>query len=88
MFVASDVGGHRELIRDGQTGHLFKAGDAAALAQALDALLARRESWPPVREQARRFVETERSWSHSVGRYREVYRRALARRGRTVAALT
>ena len=29
MFVASDVGGHRELIRDGETGFLFPAGDAA-----------------------------------------------------------
>ncbi len=32
MFVASDVGGHRELIRDGETGFLFRAGDVAALA--------------------------------------------------------
>ena len=24
MFVASDVGGHRELIRDGETGLLFR----------------------------------------------------------------
>ncbi len=29
MFVASDVGGHRELVRDGETGFLFPAGDAA-----------------------------------------------------------
>ena len=28
MLVASDVGGHRELIRDGETGVLFPAGDA------------------------------------------------------------
>ena len=27
MFVASDVGGHRELVRDGETGFLFRAGD-------------------------------------------------------------
>ncbi len=33
MFVASDVGGHRELVRDGETGFLFPAGDAAALAR-------------------------------------------------------
>jgi glycogen(starch) synthase len=26
LFVASDVGGHKELIRDGETGKLFKAG--------------------------------------------------------------
>ena len=26
LVLASDVGGHRELIRDGETGTLFKAG--------------------------------------------------------------
>ena len=28
LLVASDVGGHRELIRHGETGVLFKAGDS------------------------------------------------------------
>ena len=85
MLVASDVGGHRELIRDGDTGTLFRAGDAAALAQAIDGLLAQREMWPQRRAQARRFVEAERTWAHSVERYREVYRRALTTYGRAQA---
>ncbi|MEF8698932.1 MAG: TIGR04063 family PEP-CTERM/XrtA system glycosyltransferase [Candidatus Accumulibacter sp. UW26] len=83
MLVASDVGGHRELIRHGETGFLFRAGDAGALAQAIDDLLARRSLWPQIRAQARRFVEVERTWTSSVARYREVYRRALARHDRT-----
>jgi len=87
MFVASDVGGHRELVRDGETGHLFKAGDAAALAQALDKVLAQRDQWQHVRQQARKFVEVERTWAASVRRYADVYRRALQRRGRSVPAL-
>ena len=41
MFVASDVGGHRELVRDGETGFLFPAGDARALARAIESVLAR-----------------------------------------------
>lgn len=86
MFVASDVGGHRELIRHGETGFLFAAGDAEALATALDDLLVRRDLWPKVRAQARRFVEVERTWATSVARYREAYGRALARHGRAVAA--
>ncbi|MBS1220032.1 MAG: glycosyl transferase, group 1, partial [Proteobacteria bacterium] len=85
MFVASDVGGHRELVRDGETGTLFKAGDTTALAGAIDALLAHRECWPQRRAVARRFVEAERTWADSVARYREVYRRALQRRGRVEA---
>ena len=79
MLVASDVGGHRELIRHGETGFLFRAGDPAALAAAIEDVLARRPSWPQLRAQARRFVEVERTWPASVARYREVYRRALAR---------
>ncbi len=86
MVVASDVGGHRELIRDRETGFLFKAGDAAALARAVEELLQRRDLWPQVRAQARRHVEVERTWVNSVARYREVYRSALTRHGRGLAA--
>ena len=86
MFVASDVGGHRELVRDGTTGFLFPAGDAVALEGALEAMLARRELWPQIRDQARRFVESERTWTASVARYDGVYESALKRFGRSVAA--
>jgi glycosyltransferase involved in cell wall biosynthesis len=79
LLVASDVGGHRELIRDGETGILFRAGDPVALAAALTRLFAERERWPALREQGRRYVESERSWASSVGRYRDVYDR-LSRR--------
>ena len=78
MLVASDVGGHRELIRDGETGALFPAGDARALADAIRAVLERREDWPRFRERARRFVETERTWTRSVARYRAVYEPLVA----------
>ncbi len=76
MFVASDVGGHRELVRDGETGFLFPAGDAAALARALESVLERKADWPRIREQARRFVETERTWARSVSSLRRTVRSA------------
>jgi len=79
MFVASDVGGHHELIRDGETGFLFAAGDAAALASRIEQVLSRRDDWPRVRAEARRFVETERTWARSVARYEDVYSGLLAR---------
>lgn len=75
LFVASDVGGHRELVCHGQTGFLFPAGDAGTLARAIDTILARPEDCAHVRAQARRFVETERTWARSVGRYADVYQR-------------
>ena len=87
VFVASDVGGHRELIRHGETGFLCPAGDAAALEAGIESALAQRALWPQLRAQARRFVEQERTWAHSVARYGEVYRRALQSRGRLASAL-
>lgn len=79
VFVASDVGGHRELVRHGETGYLFRAGDAHALEGAMEGLLAQRNLWPQLRMRARRFVENERTWAESVARYRAVYQRALQR---------
>ena len=69
LFVASDVGGHKELIRDGETGKLFKAGSAEALAAAIDDMLDHRERWPAMREAGRRFVEEVRNWKNSVANY-------------------
>lgn len=75
IFVASDVGGHKELIRDGETGTLFEAGSASALADALERLLAQRASWPALAAAGRRFVESERTWTNSVANYVDVYQR-------------
>ena len=73
LLVASDVGGHKELIRDGETGVLFRAGDAASLADAIIRLLGQRDRWPLLRDQGRRFVEQERTWATSVAGYRAVF---------------
>ena len=73
LLVATDVGGHKELIRDGETGVLFRAGSADALADAVLGLLARRTDWPSLRAAGRRFVETERSWRTSVSHYQPVF---------------
>ena len=73
VFVASDVGGHKELIRDGETGRLFSAGSAAALANTLEEMLDQRGRWPAYRAAGRRFVETERNWRNSVANYKSVY---------------
>jgi len=77
LLVASDVGGHKELIRHGETGWLFESGSADALAAAIDALLARRDEWPRLRAAGRAFVERERNWARSVANYRPVFERFM-----------
>jgi len=79
LVVASDVGGHRELIEHGVTGTLFPAGDPAALAAALGDLFDARGDWDQRRQVARRFVERERDWASNVANYAPVYERAMER---------
>jgi glycosyltransferase involved in cell wall biosynthesis len=78
LVVASDVGGHRELIRDGTNGILFRAGSVDALAERVLEVLAHPERWPALKAGGRRFVEAERNWRKSVSSYRAVYDGALA----------
>lgn len=77
LVIASDVGGHKELIRHGENGWLFKAGDADELSRCVLETLAARAAWPAVREAGRQYVETERNWRVSVERYRPVYGRLI-----------
>ena len=63
------------LVKDGETGFLFKAGDARSLAAAVDRVLSAHEARERVRANARRFVECERTWAASVGHYAEVFER-------------
>lgn len=73
LLMASDVGGHLELIQDKKTGVIFKSDNPDALVtEALD-LLSRHDRWPALRAAARNYVETERNWPVSVARYKDVY---------------
>jgi PEP-CTERM/exosortase A-associated glycosyltransferase len=77
LVLASDVGGHRELIRPGETGQLFHAGSTEDLQRAVLAMLHDRAGWQAQRDAGRRFVEKERTWAASVAKYRDVYGTAL-----------
>ncbi len=79
LLVASDVGGHKELIRHGETGLLFPAGSADGLADALAGALADPVRAGDIRRAGRTFVELERNWRQSVARYAPVYERLTAR---------
>jgi PEP-CTERM/exosortase A-associated glycosyltransferase len=75
--IASDVGGHKELIRNGETGILFPAGSAPALASAMERLLLEKESRMAMAERARAWVRRERPWERTTAPYEEIYSRLL-----------
>lgn len=77
--LASDVGGHQELIAHGETGMLFSAEDPGALAAGVLAIHADPGLVLRLKRQGRAFVTTERSWTRSVSAYEPVYGMALAR---------
>ncbi|MBV5297907.1 MAG: glycosyltransferase, exosortase A system-associated [Rhodoferax sp.] len=79
LFVASDVGGHKELIEHNKTGVLFKAGSADALAQALLGLLNNPALWPVLKANGRQFVENVRNWQNSVANYVGPYERLVSK---------
>ena len=73
IVVASDVGGHREYIRDQETGYLFKAGDKESLVKTVLMLINGKGLWEKVRKSARDYVKDERSWMKVVIKYQSVY---------------
>ncbi|MGE0112810.1 TIGR04063 family PEP-CTERM/XrtA system glycosyltransferase [Aquabacterium sp.] len=77
LFVASDVGGHKELVEHGKNGWLFKADDRAALSQAIVDMLAHPERWPLMKANGREFVESVRNWRNSVANYQAPYESIL-----------
>lgn len=78
LVVASDVGGHRELIEDARTGLLFKADDVTALTALVEKYASRAEETAQIRAQARRYVVEERRWQDSVAAYGQLFARLCA----------
>lgn len=77
--VASNVGGHRELIRDNDTGFLFDADDIESLLEALHRVVVEPDVRSLVARRGRRFVETERAWDAISERYAQIYERVTTR---------
>ena len=77
LVIASDVGGHKELIEEGVTGCLFKAGDKNALVTTVLNLLNSPESWDVLRKAGRLYVEQQRNWPRSVSCYKNIYTRLI-----------
>lgn len=77
VVLASDVGGHHELIEDGKTGFLFKAGDVADLVRKVQQVFAPETELSEVIANGRHFVEQVRNWPNSVANYQAIYDRLV-----------
>lgn len=76
--VVSDVGGLKELIKDGETGVLFKAGDVSDLTEKIRTL-----AFDPNRRKvlglsARVDVIEHRDWSKIVPKYLQIYTQMIS----------
>lgn len=80
-LVGSDVGGNKELVRHGETGLLFPAGDEAALAEALLRALTDKELLSIVQAKGPEYVREHHTWERTTAVHRHMYERAFASRG-------
>ena len=71
--LASDIGGHRELITHGKTGTLFPSDSPKAIAAAVNAWCKAPEGSGNMVEAAHHYVAHERTWTRSVAGYAPVY---------------
>lgn len=82
VCLGSDVGGLIELIRDGETGIIFRSENAMDLADAVMALMDDPKRMQYLGQTALEFVRREREWSAIVQRYRELYDRLVQQKHR------
>ena len=78
LVAASDIGGHRELMSNGETGILFPADDPAGCASALADWLERKSEWGAIKSQALTHVKANHDWARNIHRYQLVYHKLLA----------
>ncbi len=76
--VASAVGQLTEVIQDGRNGMLVPAGDASAMAMALQQLLQNHDLRAQLGRQARADAVQKHSWEHYLARLEQLFRAVLA----------
>jgi glycogen(starch) synthase len=80
--LASDVGGHSELIRHGDTGLLFKADSVEALIREVRAVCADAARRRGLGARARDYVMRERTWERIASTYPPLYERLISNASR------
>jgi PEP-CTERM/exosortase A-associated glycosyltransferase len=80
--LASDVGGHRELLQDGYTGLLFRSGNVADFCAQAQRLLSSASLRKRLGEAGRETIEREKDWKVLALRYLRIYEFALQQRSK------
>ncbi|MDX9785236.1 MAG: glycosyltransferase [Desulfobacterales bacterium] len=76
-LVASDVGGHKELIKHNETGLLFPAGDEKALSEALDNLLLNSQVRERLAQNGLTWARRYHTWEATTAVYAGMYERVI-----------
>jgi PEP-CTERM/exosortase A-associated glycosyltransferase len=71
--IASDVGGHRELIMNGKTGLLYPADSSAMLVETLNRVLGDDHLCRFLAEEGRKWVREERTWDNTTESHTLLY---------------
>lgn len=79
--LASDCGGHRELITHGENGFLYDASSVEKMAEGIAALLARKAELPAFGARAREWVSQHRTWDSVVRPTLPLYQTLVATHG-------
>ena len=76
-LVASNVGGHKELIQHNKTGLLFSAGNETVLADALERILNDDSLRKNLESKGPAWVREHHTWKKTTAVYQEIYAKAL-----------
>jgi PEP-CTERM/exosortase 1-associated glycosyltransferase, Daro_2409 family len=77
VVLASDVGGHRELIQHGITGLMFRADDAESFITEAVKAASDPHLCDALGKAGRAHVECQRAWPQIVAKYEPIYRQLL-----------
>ena len=72
-LVASDVGGHKEIVTDGINGALFHSGQVEDLIQKCESLISNSSYRSKLGARSRTWVENNRDWNVLIDKYIFVY---------------
>jgi PEP-CTERM/exosortase A-associated glycosyltransferase len=79
--IASDIGGHREILQDGVNGLLFQAENVDDLVAKCVSLIENEDYRKDLGNRARKWVAANRDWDVMVMTYLHVYEQLAGKRG-------